>query len=160
VDVRYRPSWSTDEDPRSFARRQLVRQRREEFARGVTVSGPHRDDLDILAGAIPARTYGSRGQQRATVLSLRLAEREVVRQEVGEDPVMLFDDVLSDLDTERVRRLLTVMGSGSQVLLTATDRVDLNLPDANHIVVDAAATRARSAGDAPGFGLPDTEARS
>jgi len=139
VEVTYRASWNDEADRRTVARQTLTRSRREEFARGVTVSGPHRDDVEIFSGGIPARTFGSRGQQRATLLSLRLAEREIVRQETGEDPIMLFDDVLSDLDAERVRSLLDVMGNGSQVLLTATDRLEVSLPDAHHIDVSAVA---------------------
>ncbi len=122
VAVRYRPSWPPD--VRGAAER-LGKARREEYRRGTSLVGPHRDDVEILLDGLEARHFASRGQQRAVVLALRLAEREVVRDEVGEDPVLLLDDVLADLDRDRTRRLLRSLEGGPQVVATATDRADL-----------------------------------
>ncbi|MDR5682525.1 MAG: DNA replication/repair protein RecF [Armatimonadota bacterium] len=119
VGLRYLPSWSGEAEG---ARVALLKARREEYRRGVTLTGPHRDDLEITLDGIAVRAFGSRGQQRAVVVALRLAEREVVRKEMGEDPVLLFDDVLSDLDRARAARLLEIVSSCGQAVLTATDR--------------------------------------
>jgi DNA replication and repair protein RecF len=107
------------------ARELVARWRREEYRRGVSLVGPHRDELQILLDGCEAKVFASRGQQRGVVLALRLAQREVVREELGEDPVLLFDDVVADLDRERTRRLLRALEGGPQVLATATDRADL-----------------------------------
>lgn len=68
--------------------------------------GPHRDDLKIMVNGIDVRTYGSQGQQRTAALSLKLAEIELVKQKIGDDPVLLLDDVLSELDSNRKSYLL------------------------------------------------------
>lgn len=73
---------------------------------GVTVVGPHRDDLDIKINGISARSYGSQGQQRSCALSLKLGEAAVVKQNTGEQPVALLDDVMSELDTSRQNYIL------------------------------------------------------
>lgn len=138
VRVGYLPSWRGDGDLRDVARQAVVTVRREEYRRATSLCGPHRDDLEITLDGIPLRAYGSRGQQRAAVIGLRLAERAVVREEVGEDPILLFDDVLADLDRSRARRLVEIMSGCGQVVLTATDRIAVEAP-AN--VVTLAATR-------------------
>jgi DNA replication and repair protein RecF len=122
VRVRYVPGMPSDA---LAAHEQLGRARREEYARGATLVGPHRDELEVLLDGVDARVFASRGQQRAVVLALRLAEREVVREELGEDPVLLLDDVVADLDRQRTVRLLECLQGGPQVIATATDRADL-----------------------------------
>jgi len=106
-------------------RQDLVRLRREEYRRGQSLVGPHRDNLEMVLNGVDARTFASRGQQRAVVLALRLAEREVVREELGEDPVLLLDDVVADLDRQRTGSLLRALEGGPQVVATATDRAML-----------------------------------
>ncbi len=127
--VVYRPSWKPDGDLREQARAELGRSRREEYRRGATLSGPHRDELEITLDGAPLRTYGSRGQQRAAVLSLRLAERELVRQELGEEPILLLDDATAELDDRRTHLLLRLLAEGPQAILTAADRVALPAQD-------------------------------
>jgi len=122
VRVRYLPGMRADAQG---AHEQLARARREEYARGGTLVGPHRDELEVLLDGVDARVFASRGQQRAVVLALRLAEREVVREELGEEPVLLLDDVVADLDRQRTARLLESLEGGPQVIATATDRADL-----------------------------------
>jgi DNA replication and repair protein RecF len=95
--------------------------RSQEIARGVTVSGPHRDDLSFLVGGVDMRTYGSRGQQRTVALALRLAEARIMRQATGERPVVMLDDVLSELDEERRGALLAGIEDSQQTLLTTTE---------------------------------------
>lgn len=99
----------------------LKRVRDEELGRGQTVIGPHRDDLLLAIGDISAGTYGSRGQQRSTTLALKLGEAELMRQRSGDSPVLLLDDLLSELDSERRRHLLaTINQPNQQTLVTAT----------------------------------------
>jgi DNA replication and repair protein RecF len=98
----------------------LQRSQREEVARGVTVTGPHRDDMRFIINGFDATIYGSRGQQRTAALALKLAEVSLMQHQVGEMPVLLLDDVLSELDRRRGQYLLEAIGQAQQVLVTAT----------------------------------------
>ena len=100
---------------------QLAALRPRERAQGVTLAGPHRDDVAFLLGDVDLRTYGSRGQQRTAALSLKLAEVALMQQYTGERPVLLLDDVMSELDPHRQRFLQGVVREHEQVLVTATD---------------------------------------
>jgi DNA replication and repair protein RecF len=83
--------------------------------------GPHRDDFAVLFGGVSMTTYGSQGQQRLATLALKFAAREYLRVETGQDPILLFDDVMSELD-ERRRRYLTGYFLGStQAVITTTN---------------------------------------
>jgi len=97
----------------------LTARRAEELRRGTSLVGPHRDDLRFTVNGVDLRMFGSRGQQHTAVLSLRLAEAEMLREELGEWPVLLLDDVLADLDRARQALLLREV-VGPQVLLTHT----------------------------------------
>lgn len=100
---------------------QIRIRRDDELRRGVTLVGPHRDDLELLIGDRSLVSYGSRGQQRLGVVSLKLAESDVVAAE-GEKPVLLLDDILSELDaSHRTLLLQTVATLGSQMLITSAD---------------------------------------
>ncbi|HEX2186006.1 MAG TPA: DNA replication and repair protein RecF, partial [Chloroflexota bacterium] len=102
---------------------QLAAGRVRERQQAVTLVGPHRDDIGFFAGEVDLRTYGSRGQQRVAALSLKLAEVEVMQQYTTERPVLLLDDVLSELDPRRRRYLQGVVRErpDQQVLMTATE---------------------------------------
>ncbi|MCS7059781.1 MAG: DNA replication/repair protein RecF [Anaerolineae bacterium] len=102
-------------------RRALINRRREEIARGATLTGPHRDDLRFIANGVDLGDYGSRGQQRTAVLSLKLAEADWMRARIGEAPVLLLDEVLAELDPNRRRCLLEHIGSLHQTIVTTTD---------------------------------------
>ena len=91
-----------------------------EIAVGSTLWGIHKDDIDIRLNGRSARIYGSQGQQRSLALALKLAEGEICRQEFGDEPVLLFDDVLSELDSER-RDYLTKKLVGKQVIITTCE---------------------------------------
>lgn len=98
---------------------------RENDARRLTTSvGPHRDDVALLVDGRDVRAFGSQGQQRTAALSMRLAELKVMRDELGEWPVLMLDDVMSELDPGRRRRLLEHL-KGVQTLVTCTDPDDL-----------------------------------
>ncbi|MBT9148951.1 MAG: DNA replication/repair protein RecF [Dehalococcoidia bacterium] len=95
--------------------------RQRELARGLSLIGPHRDDLGFLVNEMDMGTYGSRGQQRTIALSLKLSEARFMLMRTGEWPVLLLDDVLSELDPERRQHLLEAISSYRQVLITTTD---------------------------------------
>jgi DNA replication and repair protein RecF len=101
---------------------QLEALRQREVAAGMTLVGPHRDEVRFLVNEVDAGVYGSRGQQRTAALALKLAEVDLMRHETGEQPVLLLDDVLSELDTHRRRFLLHYLDDGpQQAIITATD---------------------------------------
>ena len=100
---------------------QLKTIRGEEIARGVTTIGPHRDDLRFIINKADVSNYGSRGQIRTTLLALKLAEVEWMKERTGEYPVILLDEVMAELDASRRADLLQYVTQESQVLFTATD---------------------------------------
>ncbi|MEA3376909.1 MAG: DNA replication/repair protein RecF [Chloroflexota bacterium] len=109
-------------------RQVLVERRSREIARGVTIFGPHRDEIHFIAGSpalgtheVNLGTYGSRGQQRTAVLSLKLAELGWMREQTGQTPVLLLDEVLAELDRTRRAYLLEQVNGVEQAILTATD---------------------------------------
>lgn len=106
---------------KAIFRQQLKNRRGEEIDRGMTLSGPHRDDLRFLVGGVDMCTYGSRGQQRTIAVSLKLAELEFIRSETGEEPILLLDDVMSELDEERRQYLMDAVHGDQQVIITTTD---------------------------------------
>jgi DNA replication and repair protein RecF len=93
----------------------------DDLRRGVTTVGPHHDDLAIALGGREARSYASQGQQRTAVVSLKLAEAELVARRTGERPVLLLDDVLSELDAERRAALLRKVADRGQVIVTSAE---------------------------------------
>lgn len=101
-------------------REALAAARRDDLQSGHTTVGPHRDDLEVTVDGVSARAFGSQGQQRSLVLALKLAEADVLEQESGETPVILLDDVMSELDTGRQNYLLNRL-DGRQVFLTCCE---------------------------------------
>ncbi len=109
----------------------LAVSRREDLQCGHTTVGPHRDDLEVTVNGVSARAYGSQGQQRSLVLALKLAEADVLEREGGEAPVVLLDDVMSELDAGRQNYLLNRL-VGRQVFITCCE------PDAVRRLEDGA----------------------
>jgi DNA replication and repair protein RecF len=105
---------------------QLKASRSREIAAGTSLFGPHRDDLAFLAEGRDLRTYGSRGQQRTAALSLKLAEVVMMHQVTGESPLLLLDDVMSELDEVRRHALLDALTGVDQALVTTTDWEDFS----------------------------------
>ncbi len=97
----------------------------EEIKRGYTLFGPHRDDIIFKINNIDLRKYGSQGQQRTTALALKMAELEFMKSETGEYPVLLLDDVFSELDKNRRAALLAIIQEKIQTFITTTDINDL-----------------------------------
>ena len=100
---------------------ELAARREGDLARGYTGYGPHRDEVEISFGGRSLRRYGSQGQQRLGLLALLFAEREALRDARRQLPLMLLDDVMSELDPERRERLAELLGAGGQALITATE---------------------------------------
>lgn len=98
----------------------LSRSHRRDRIRGTTCIGPHRDDLKIMVNGIDIRPYGSQGQQRTAALSLKLSELQLIKEETGEEGILLLDDVLSELDAQRQEFLIQSLGS-VQLFITATE---------------------------------------
>lgn len=126
LQIIYRPSFKFDSawsltDALQHYREQLRVARKKEILQGVCLLGPHRDDLEFQVNTINMLTYGSRGQQRTSALSTKLAELAFMRDSTGDEPVLLLDDVFSELDLTRREYLLRQVLQHEQVLLTATD---------------------------------------
>jgi len=112
---RYRRSWD------GGLHEALERSRPDDLRRGATTVGPHRDDVDLLIGTEPARTHASQGEQRTLALALRLAGHRLAGHRLGSSPILLLDDVFSELDRERSAALLRELQPGQTILSTATD---------------------------------------
>ena len=122
VELRYEPSWR-----QCGLSAALAEARHDDVRRGVSTVGPHRDDVDLFIGGMPARTHASQGEQRTLALALRLGAHRLVAERVGSTPVLVLDDVLSELDPRRSAALLRHLPAGQVVLTTAGV-----LPDAAH----------------------------
>lgn len=103
-----------------FARK-LPQIRRQEILQGACLAGPHRDNFRFIVNEWDLQTYGSRGQQRTAALSLKLAETRLMHAVTGEHPVLLLDDVLSELDAPRRQYLLQAVSGAEQAVITTTD---------------------------------------
>lgn len=102
----------------------LEKNRVRDFERGVTSIGPHRDDFTVLINDIDTKSYGSQGQQRTAVLTIKFSSLKIIKELTGEHPVLLLDDVLSELDFSRKRYILSTIGD-IQTIITCTGIEDL-----------------------------------
>ena len=109
-----------------FFEDELSRAKNKDLKLCQTTVGPHRDDMLFSIDGVDIRKYGSQGQQRTTALSLKLAEIHIIKEETGEDPVLLLDDVMSELDLERQEFLVRTL-SDIQLFITTTEIPDLLL---------------------------------
>ncbi len=114
ISLRYEAPW------RSIGLAEALRSARaDELRRGLTLVGPHRDDLVVSLNELPSRTHSSQGEQRSLALALRLAAHRLVNDVVGSPPVLLLDDVFSELDPDRSAALLGSLPPGQTLLSTA-----------------------------------------
>ncbi|MGI9602165.1 MAG: DNA replication/repair protein RecF [Acidimicrobiales bacterium] len=107
----------------------LAEVRRDDLRRGVTTVGPHRDDVVLAIGGLPARTHASQGEQRSLALALRLAAHRLTTTETGQAPVLILDDVFSELDPERGDALLAQLPTGQALLTSAAGLPPRAVPD-------------------------------
>lgn len=119
AELRYRPRSAAD-DAEGLAA-ELAERRQADLERGFTAHGPHRDELQLLLGGAPLRAYGSQGQQRAALLALLFAERALLAERRARLPLMLLDDVMSELDAERRDLLAELLRAGGQAVVTTTE---------------------------------------
>jgi DNA replication and repair protein RecF len=128
-DVAYRPSPAlTEETPEAIEqalRAALDANQSLEIKRRLALVGPHRDDLALSLGGLPLARFGSQGQQRTAVLALKAAEYASLHAAAGEPPILLLDDVLSELDRERRHAFLSSLGDFDQAFITSTDVPDM-----------------------------------
>lgn len=103
----------------------LKNNRKNDIIKGVTEIGPHRDDIEILIDGLDSKFFASQGQQRTAVLSMKLAEINIIKENVGDLPVLLLDDVMSELDDNRRKYLLSNF-SELQIIITSTDTIALS----------------------------------
>lgn len=125
VELRYEPAWR-----RRGLAAALADARRDDVRRGVSTVGPHRDDVEFLVNGMPARTHASQGEQRTLALALRLGAHRLIAERTGSSPVLILDDVLSELDADRATALLHHLPAGQVVLTTASALPDAARPDA------------------------------
>lgn len=135
LTVNYHPNIKHDDDNKdtlsAFILEEYENVLDKEIERRQTLIGPHRDDIKFLINGFDVQTYGSQGQQRSTALSLKLAELDVIKEEIGEYPILLLDDVLSELDESRQAHLLTSIRDRVQTFVTTT-----SISDINHRIMD------------------------
>ena len=125
VDLLYAPPWRA-----TGLAAALAACRNDDVRRGVSTVGPHRDDVEIVLAAMPARTHASQGEQRTLALALRLAAHRLIADRTGSAPLLVLDDVLSELDAERSAALLDHLPPGQVVLTTAARFPEAARPDA------------------------------
>ena len=123
LEIRYLPSVAAGEDVQANLEA-LFGAREMDIRRMTTSVGAHRDDVQILVEGRDVRAFGSQGQQRTAALSMRLSELEVMREQLGEWPMLMLDDVMSELDPGRRRQLVSRL-KGIQTFITCTDAEDL-----------------------------------
>ncbi|QEV19083.1 DNA replication/repair protein RecF [Streptomyces alboniger] len=146
VSLEYKPSAPGDGHTREALYEQLTaaleEARKQEIERGVTLVGPHRDDLLLKLGQLPAKGYASHGESWSYALALRLASYDLLRAE-GNEPVLVLDDVFAELDARRRERLAELVAPGEQVLVTAAvdDDVPGVLAGARYAVAEGAVER-------------------
>ncbi|MCF0144755.1 MAG: DNA replication/repair protein RecF [Firmicutes bacterium] len=130
LTLKYEPNVAFPENQEEAFYELLREKRRDDMRNRTTGRGPHRDDFSISADGIDLRKFGSQGQQRTAALSLKLSEIKIIEEEKDEKPILLLDDVLSELDNERQVYLMSALGD-NQMFITTTDlteQVKANLP--------------------------------
>ncbi|CAH2714634.1 DNA replication and repair protein RecF [Neobacillus rhizosphaerae] len=149
LEITYKPSVEVLEDQElskmiaSFEEK-FAKVRGREIERGTTLFGPHRDDLLFFVNGRDVQTFGSQGQQRTTALSLKLAEIELINNEIGEYPILLLDDVLSELDDFRQSHLLNTIQGKVQTFVTTTSVEGIDhqtLKEASTYIVESGVIR-------------------
>ena len=131
-EIKYKAAFETKEE----FKEKLDSTIDKEIEQGFTLYGPHRDDLDIYTNGKDIKTYGSQGQHRSAVLALKLAQADMIYEDMGEYPVLLLDDIMSELDSAR-RSYLVEKIKNKQVIITCTDADELGISaDSNLIHIE------------------------
>jgi len=140
LEIRYKPSVDVSEEQdlskmKNIYEEKFQSTKKREVERGVTLFGPHRDDVLFYVNGRDVQTFGSQGQQRTTALSIKMAEIELIHSEIREYPILLLDDVLSELDDYRQSHLLNTIQGKVQTFVTTT-----NIDGIDHQTLKEAAT--------------------
>jgi len=128
-EIRYKVAFEKREDFRA----RLDASVDKEIEQGFTMYGPHRDDLDIFTDDRDIKIYGSQGQHRSAVLALKLAQADMIYEDIGEYPVLLLDDIMSELDSSR-RAYLVEKIKDKQVIITCTDADEIGISDSAGLI--------------------------
>ena len=155
ADLTYKASIEVPTDPTSEALQQtlleaVAARRKEELDRGISLVGPHRDELLLTLGTgsgpddlrLPVKGYASHGESWSFALALRLASYDLLRAD-GDDPILVLDDVFAELDAERRNQLAELVAGAEQVLVTAAVAADVpaSLQGVRYVVADGQVTR-------------------
>ena len=144
LEIKYNPSVNVSEEDSltkmiNVYEEKYLALKEKEIERGSTLFGPHRDDISFIVNDRDIQVFGSQGQQRTTALSVKLAEIELIKSEIGEYPVLLLDDVLSELDDHRQSHLLSTIQGKVQTFVTTTsvDGIDhITIKEADTLYVE------------------------
>ena len=131
IDIKYSSDCSNKEN---FLKK-LKENKKIDIIKGYTTKGIHRDDFSIFINDLLVNVYGSQGQHRTAILSLKLSELKVINDEIGENPILLLDDFVSELDDKRINNFLENI-EDTQVIITCTDKIDLNNKNAKVFKVE------------------------
>jgi DNA replication and repair protein RecF len=142
AEVSYRPRASGGREELAA---ELARRRAEDLGRAYTSYGPQLDEVELRLGGKPLRRFGSQGQQRLGLLALLFAERAAMIEAGRSAPLMLLDDVMSELDPSHRQLLVSLLASGGQAVITATEAAHVPAADAARIEVDGGAVHAAPA---------------
>ncbi len=141
LDIQYEPNiefTNNLEYQKQLFHEKLLNNREKDYKRRTSTAGPHKDDLKMIVNEIDVRHFGSQGQQRTAALSLKLAEIQLIKEETKENPILLLDDVLSELDQERQSFLINAL-KDIQLFITTTeidDKVKEKLPKGTTFVIE------------------------
>lgn len=138
LQVIYEPDIEFCKNFKEIYYKELKINRSNDIKRRNTGKGPHKDDLKLLSNGIDIRNFGSQGQQRTAALSLKLSEIKLIKEETGENPILLLDDVLSELDRERQNFLINSL-ENTQIFITTTeisDEVKNSLGDIKYFIIE------------------------
>ncbi|MBD7913083.1 DNA replication/repair protein RecF [Clostridium cibarium] len=125
IKFKYQSSIKLTDDIKSNFRELLNRNRKKDIDRGISTVGPHRDDFSIFINDVDTKSYGSQGQQRTAVLTMKFSSLKIIKEVNGEYPVLLLDDVLSELDFNRKKYVLSTI-KDIQTIITCTGISDIN----------------------------------
>lgn len=131
----YSPSVKEDFENKENFIKQLKKGYEREVEKGITLTGPHRDDFDILLNGKSIKKYGSQGQMRTCVLKLKLAECRIIKDTVGHEPILLLDDILSELDEKRKEFFLNNIKK-RQIFITCTEKENIKNAESRYFYIE------------------------
>ena len=135
TSLRYSPSIKEEFENKENFIKQLEKGYEREFEKGITLSGPHRDDFEIYLNNRSIKKYGSQGQMRTCVLKLKLAECRIIKDTIGQEPVLLLDDILSELDEKRKKFFLNNI-KDRQIFITCTEKENINSGECRYFNIE------------------------